>query len=61
MNFYMDFCMRAALRLPPDQRQNPPALPMHLVDVLGGGGGGDGGVQAFPEASGNIELLFVQA
>ncbi|KAM5553379.1 hypothetical protein ABKV19_025541 [Rosa sericea] len=38
-----------ALRLPPDQRQNPPALPMHLVDVLGGG---DGGVQAFPEVSG---------
>ncbi|XP_050374407.1 mediator of RNA polymerase II transcription subunit 8 isoform X2 [Argentina anserina] len=37
-----------ALRLPVDRRQNPPALPMHLVDVLSGGDG----VQAFPEASG---------
>ncbi|CAN6547683.1 unnamed protein product [Malus baccata var. baccata] len=36
------------LRLPGDQRQNAPALPMHLVDVLSVGDG----VQAFPEASG---------
>lgn len=36
------------LRLPGDQRQNAPTLPMHLVDVLSVGDG----VQTFPEASG---------
>lgn len=52
-DFCMLFCMRAALRLPADQRQSAPALPMHLVDVLTVGDG----VQAFSEASGNNQLL----
>ncbi|KAB2614339.1 mediator of RNA polymerase II transcription subunit 8 [Pyrus ussuriensis x Pyrus communis] len=46
--------IHAGLRLPGDQRQNAPGLPMHLVDVLS-----IGGVQAYSEASGNNQLGFV--
>lgn len=53
----MGLYIYAGLRLPGDQRQNAPALPMHLVDVLSVGDG----VQAFPDTSGNNQLCFVQS
>lgn len=51
---YIDLLMHAGLRLPVDQRQVTPALPMHLVDVLTT----NDGMQNFPEASGNNHSLF---
>ena len=45
--------MNAGLRLPVDQRQVTPALPMHLVDVLTT----SDGPQNFSETSGNNHSL----
>ena len=48
----MEWLMNAGLRLPGDQRQITPALPIHLVDVLATGDG----MQTFSEAGNNQYL-----
>lgn len=50
----MELYINAGLRLPGDQRQITPALPVHLVDVLTTGDG----AQAFSESSGNNQSIF---
>ena len=45
--------MHVGLRIPGDQRQMTPALPLHLVDVITVGDG----VQSFADASGNNQSL----
>lgn len=47
--------MYAGLRLPGDQRQMTPALPMHLVDLLPVGDG----VHTFSDASGNSQYFVI--
>lgn len=57
--FYIqiDWYMDVGLRIPGDQRQITPALPLHLVDVVTVGDG----VQSFADASGNIQSFVVRA
>lgn len=52
----MDCPVQAGLRLPGEQRQVTPTLPIHLVDVLTAGDG----MQTFSDSSGNYQSL-VQA
>lgn len=49
--------MNVGLRIPGDQRQITPALPLHLVNVLTVGEG----VQSFADASGNNLSLVLLA
>lgn len=51
----MFLCIHAGLRLPVDQRQITPGLPLHLVDVLSVGDG----VQNFSEASGSYQSFIL--
>jgi hypothetical protein len=49
--------MHVGLRIPGDQRQITPALPLRLVDVVTVGDG----MQSFADASGNNQSFVVQA
>lgn len=49
--------MHVGLRIPGDQRQITPALPLHLVDVVTV----SDGVQSFVDASGNNQSFGAQA
>lgn len=55
INHYYKLHMYAGLRLPGDQRQMTPALPMHLVDLLPVGDG----VHTFSDASGNSQYFVI--